>query len=162
VVQRIAFDFESPPPYVANASMNFLRIALAALGAFVAYFVLGGLTSTVPALRNEFSKYPGVYRPKEAMMSVMPAGMAAMLLSMLVLAVIYAMAYKGGSGVAEGAHFGALIGVFAVCAFVLHNYVNLNIGLRLTLQQAAVYFVEWTVVGIVIGLIYKPASPGSH
>jgi hypothetical protein len=35
--------------------------------------------------------------------------------------------------------------------------VKLNIGLKLTLGQAVAYFVEWTVVGIVIGLIYKPA-----
>jgi hypothetical protein len=35
--------------------------------------------------------------------------------------------------------------------------VNLNIGMKLTLQQAVAYLVEWTVVGIVIGLIYKPA-----
>ena len=40
--------------------------------------------------------------------------------------------------------------------FVLHNYVNLNIGLTLTLQQAAAYFIEWTVVGLLIGVIYKP------
>ena len=38
--------------------------------------------------------------------------------------------------------------------------VNLNIGLTLTLQQAAAYFIEWTAVGLVIGLIYKPSLPG--
>jgi hypothetical protein len=42
-----------------------------------------------------------------------------------------------------------------VGSFVLHNYVNLNIGLRLTVVSAVVYFVEWTVVGIVIGAIYR-------
>jgi len=43
--------------------MNFTRIALAALGAFVAYFVLGGLSFAVlPWLKNEFLKYPAVYR----------------------------------------------------------------------------------------------------
>ena len=143
--------------------MNFTRIALAALGAFVAYFVLGGLSfAALPWLKNEFLKYPAVYRSQEGIKSVMPAGMAAMFVAMLVLAVIYAMLYQGGSAFAEGARFGTLIGVFAVCAFVVHNYVNLNIGLKLTLEQAAAYFVEWTVVGIVIGLIYKPALPGAH
>jgi hypothetical protein len=136
--------------------MNYTRIALAALGAFVAYFVLGGLFFTSSVLRNEFSKYPAVYRPQEGQMSHLPVGMAAMFLSMVVLAVIYAMLYKGGSGVAEGAKFGALIGVFAVCAFVLHNHVNLNIGLKLSLLSAVAYFIEWTVSGIAIGLIYKP------
>src|SRR5580704_7737027 len=137
--------------------MSFSRIVLAAFCAFVAYFVLGGLMFTRGTLRNEFLKYPAVYRSQEGIKSVMPAGMAAMFVAMLVLAVIYAMLYQGGSGFAEGARFGTLIGVFAVCAFVVHNYVNLNIGLKLTLEQAAAYFVEWTVVGIVIGLIYKPA-----
>jgi hypothetical protein len=139
--------------------MNFPRIALAALGAFVAYFAIGGLAFTSPLLRNEFAKYPAVYRSQEGIKSVMPAGMAAMFLSMLVLAVIYAMLYKGGTGVAEGARFGALIGLFAICAFVVHNYVNLNIGLTLTVQQAVAYFVEWLVAGIVIGLIYRPLTP---
>jgi hypothetical protein len=39
----------------------------------------------------------------------------------------------------------------------MHNYVNLNIGLKLTLQPGVAYFVEWVVTGIVIGLIYRPA-----
>jgi hypothetical protein len=47
----------------------------------------------------------------------MLAGMAAMFIAMIVLAVIYAIRYDGGSGLAEGRRFGALIGVFAICAF---------------------------------------------
>ena len=140
--------------------MNLSRIALAALGGFVAYFVLGGLTfGLLPSLKSEFLKYPAVYRSQQGQMSHMPVGMAAMFLSMVVLAVIYAMLYQGFSGLAEGARFGALIGIFAICAFVLHNYVNLNIGLKLTVQQAVAYFVEWVVTGIVIGLIYRPPVP---
>ncbi len=41
---------------------------------------------------------------------------------------------------------------------MLHNYVSLNIGLKITVVSAMAYFVEWTVVGVVIGLVYKPAS----
>jgi hypothetical protein len=87
----------------------------------------------------------------------MPTGMAAMLMSMVVLAVLYSMIYKGGSGAVEGSTFGALIGLYAIGSFVLHNYVNLNIGLKITVVSAIAYFIEWTVVGIVIGLIYKPS-----
>jgi hypothetical protein len=137
--------------------MSYGRIALAALAAFGAYFAIGGLSFVlVPSLKDEFLKYPAVYRSQDAMKSVMPGGMAAMLVAMTVLAVIYAMLYRGGSGFTEGARFGALIGVFAICSFVIHNYVNLNIGLKLTFQQSVAYFLEWLVVGIVIGLIYKP------
>jgi hypothetical protein len=76
---------------------------------------------------------------------------------MLLLAVLYALTYQGGSGLMEGARFGVLIGLFAIGSFVLHNYANLNIGLVLTIQSAVAYFVEWTVAGIAIGLIYRPA-----
>ena len=138
--------------------MNFLRIVLAAIGAVVAYMALGFvLFGLIPSLKTEFLKYPAVYRDQQGQMSHMPVGMAAMFLSMLTLAVLYALVYQGGSGIVEGARFGALIGLFAIGSFVLHNYVNLNIGLKLTLQQSAAYFVEWLVVGIVIGLIYRPS-----
>lgn len=138
--------------------MNYARIALAGLGAFVAYFALGTFAFTLPWMKNEFMKYPAVYRSQEGIKSVMPAGMAAMFVAMLVLAVIYAMLYRGGSGLAEGTPFGALIGVFAICSFVIHNYVNLNIGLKLTVQQSVAYFLEWLAVGVVIGLIYRPVQ----
>ena len=90
-------------------------------------------------------------------MAGMPAIMAGTLVAILVVAVLYAMAYRGGSGLAEGARFGALVGVFVVCAFVVHNYVNMNIGLTLALMQAAAHFVQWTAVGAAIGLLYKPS-----
>lgn len=138
--------------------MNVLRLVLASFGGFAAYFVLGGLIfGLIPSLKSEFLKYPNIYRDQQGQMSHMPLGMAAMFLSMVVLAVLYALIYQGGSGLMEGARFGALIGLFAIGSFVLHNYVNLNIGLALTIQSAVAYFVEWTVAGIAIGLIYRPA-----
>jgi len=101
-------------------------------------------------------------RPQEGQMSHMPAGMAFMFLAILALAGIYAMLYQSGATLADGARtgaiFGGLIGVFAIGAFVMHNYVNLNIGLKGTVQQAVAYFVEWVIVGLVIGLIYRPAA----
>ena len=138
--------------------MNYSRIALAALGATVAYFVLGGiLFSALPSLRKEFMKYPAVYRTQDDMKRVMPMGMISILVGIFVVAVLYAMAYPAGGGVLDGARFGALIGVFAVCGFALHNHMILNIGIKLTVGQAIAYFVQWLVVGIVISLIYTPA-----
>lgn len=139
--------------------MNYLRIGLAALGAFVAYMAAGGLMfAAMPFLKTEFAKYPAVYRDHDGQMSHFPVGMAAILLSMVVLAVLYAKIYRAGAGWADGAVFGALIGVFAIGAFVLHNYANLNIGGRLTAISAIAYFIEWCIAGIAIGLIYRPAA----
>ena len=139
--------------------MNYSRLALAALGGTVASFAFGFLTIwLVPALIEEGHKYPAVFRPKEEMMNVMPVGLVATFIAILVVAIIFAMTHQGGSSTAAGARVGILIGIFAICN-VLHNYVNLNIGLKLALGQAAAYFLQWTIVGIVIGLIYKPATP---
>jgi hypothetical protein len=139
--------------------MNYSRLALAALGGTVASFAFGFLVLwLVPALINEAHKYPAVFRPKEEMMAVMPIGLIATFVAILVAAIIFAMIHQSGSGATQGACFGVLIGIFVVCAFVLHNYVNLNIGLKLALGQAVVYFVQWTIIGIVISLIYKPLA----
>jgi hypothetical protein len=137
--------------------MNYLSLGLAALGGTVASFAFGFFVFwLVPGLIKEGHKYPAVFRPKEEMMKVMPIGLAATFISILVAAMIFAMMHHGRSGAIAGAHFGVLIGVFVVCAFVLHNYVNLNIGLKLALGQAVTYFFQWTIIGLVIGLIYKP------
>jgi hypothetical protein len=138
--------------------MNYSRLGLAALGGTVASFAFGFLVIwLVPALINEGHKYPAVFRSKEEMMTVMPIGLVATFIAILVVAIIFAMIHRGGSGITEGARLGVLIGIFAVCN-VLHNYVNLNIGLKLALGQAAAYFLQWTIVGLVIGLIYKPLA----
>ena len=139
--------------------MNYSRLALAALGGTVASFVFGSLVFwLVPALINEAHKYPAVFRPKEEMMAVMPIGLGATFISILVAAIIFSMLHQSSSAVMNGARFGVLAGTFVVCAFVLHNYVNLNIGLKLALGQAVTHFLQWTIVGTVIGLIYKPLS----
>src|ERR1700683_5820794 len=138
--------------------MNTMGVVLAALGAFVAFFVVGGVMFvSMPWLKKEFMKYPAVYREHEGQMKHMPVAMAATLVAIVVLAVLYAMIYHRGSGVVEGAWFGALIGVFAIGTFTVHNYVNLNIGWKLTVEQSVAYFIQWVAVGIVVGLIYRPA-----
>ena len=72
--------------------MNYSRLGLAALGGTVAYFAFGFLLLwLVPALIDEAHKYPAVFRPKEKMMTVMPIGMVATFMSILVVAIIFAM-----------------------------------------------------------------------
>jgi hypothetical protein len=139
--------------------MNYASLAMAALGGTVASFAFGFLLLwLVPALIEEARKYPAVFRPKEEMMKVMPFGLVSTFVSILVAAMIFSLMHHGRSGAIAGAHFGVLLGLFVVCGFVLHNYVNLNIGLRLALGQAVAYFFQWTIIGLVIGLIYKPLA----
>jgi hypothetical protein len=143
--------------------MNVMRIVLASIGAFAAYFVFGGAVFVLlPSLKTEFQKYSVVYRDHEGQMSHMPAGMAGILLAIVALAVLYAWSHPQTldlkSGACAGVIFGVLIGLFVVGGFVIHNFANLQIGAKLAVQQAIAYFVEWLIVGVVIGLIYRPVS----
>jgi hypothetical protein len=138
--------------------MNYAHIAYASLGATVAYFVYGfAMFAAWPSMKTEFKKYPNVYRPETEMMKVMPYGMVAILIGIVVVAILYARIYPTGGGIASGASLGVLIGIFLVCMFAIHNYVNLNIGLKLTVYQSIAYFIQWVIVGAAIGLIYKPS-----
>lgn len=137
--------------------MNYSRIALAGLGATVAYLALGFVLLALLPLADEIRQFAAVYRPEESMMRVAPVGMVAILLAMMALAALYAMSFREGSSVVQGMRFGLLIGVFGAGSFVLHNYVSLNIGLRLALLQAVAYFVQLVGAGVVIALTYRPA-----
>jgi archaellum biogenesis protein FlaJ (TadC family) len=138
--------------------VNYARIALACLGAIVAYFACGFiLFAALTGMKSEFLKYPSVYRSNDAMMKVMPYNMVGILISIVILVVLYAKMYPAGGGVASGVYFGALIGIFAVCTYVIHNYAMLNVGLKLMLYEGVSYFIQWVIVGATIGLIYKPS-----
>ena len=126
--------------------MNYSRLVLAALGGTIASFAFGFLVLLLaPALFEEARRYPAVFRPLEEMNKVMPFAIVASFIGILVVAIIFAMIRRGGSGATQGARLGVLIGIFAVCN-VLHNYVNLNIGPKLALGQASAYFLQWTIV----------------
>jgi hypothetical protein len=72
--------------------MNYSRLGLAALGGTVASFAFGFLVLwLVPGVIHEGRKYQAVFRPKEEMMTVMPIGIVATFLAILVAAIIFAM-----------------------------------------------------------------------
>ena len=139
--------------------MNYLRVALAGFGGTVAYFALGFVLLAVMPMADEIANHAAVYRPEEAMKRVAPVGMVSLLIAMMALAALYALTFRDGSWVVQGVRFGILVGIFTAGSFMLHNYVSLNISLRLALLQAVAYFVQWVGAGIVIALIYRPVRP---
>lgn len=137
--------------------MNYGRIVLAAIGGMVVFFILGGLLQATP-LAKEYGAYRGVFRQRDAIMGRMPVGMAGMFVAILAVAMIYAMNYSGGSGLAQGARLGIIIGIFVACAFEAHNFTILNIGGKLAVELAAAAILQWTLVTMAIGAIYRPGS----
>lgn len=133
---------------------------MAALVATLIYYMTGFFTEGW-LFRGDFAPYAVVYRSSDTVMRYMPLGMVLSFIGTFVVAIIYARLCSGRNGVIEGLRLGALIGLFVACVFVGTDYVILNIGGKLALEQAAGSFVQWLLVGIVIGLIYRPLSPAS-
>jgi hypothetical protein len=140
---------------LATAPMNYTRIAIASFAALIAYFMVGGIFFIIPAMRTEFAKYPSVFRTGDAVNSVMAVGMLGLLLAIGVATAIFARIHPTGAGIGAGIRFGVLLAVFVLGSLVLHNYMMLNIGGRLSMLQGIVYSAEWIVVGIVISLVYR-------
>jgi hypothetical protein len=139
--------------------MNVTRIVLAAVVATVVDAIYGfAVYGTLMA--GEFGRYPAIYRSNEAGMTFLPLMFAGIFVAICVAACIYAKGYEGGSGAAEGVRFGVLLGVFVAFAFAGVDYGTLNLGRKLAVELAVAGFVEWTLVGIAIGLVYKPAARG--
>lgn len=135
--------------------MNVTRIALASVAALVAYFIVGGIFFMIPAMKVEFTKYPAVFRTGDAVNSVMAIGLSGILLAIVTAAVLFARMHPAGAGMREGITFGVALAAFVVGSFVLHNYMLLNIGSRLSMLQGIAYAAEWIAVGIVISLVYR-------
>jgi len=135
--------------------MNLTRIALSAIAALVAYFIVGGIFFAIPAMGSEFAKYPTVFRTGEAVNSVMLVGVLGLLIAIGAATVIFARMYPTGAGLEAGLKFGALLAVFVLGSFVIHSYMLLNIGPRLSILQGVAYASEWIVVGVVISLVYR-------
>ena len=138
--------------------MNIARIALAAVAGLVVEVCYGFVVYGM-LLSREFTNYPALYRSAETGPGYLPLMFAGLLIAIVAAAFIYAKGYEGGSGVAEGARFGLLLGVFTAFAFANVNHGVLNMGRRLALYTAVASFVEWFLIGTAIGLVYKPSQP---
>ena len=140
--------------------MNWGRLALTAVVAFVVdmaygFVVYGNL------LAGQFALVDDVFRgPTET--AYLPYLALGILIAMFPAVYIYAKGYEGRSGVDEGLRFGAVMGTFVVGYSVIVNYAILNIGRRITLSMAVAALIEWLIVGVTIGLVYKPAAAASR
>jgi len=140
--------------------MNSTRAALAVLAAWIVdgvygFVVYGNL------MKDEFAKYPGIFRPMDgSQVTFMPYLFLGTLIAIAAATYVYTKGYEGGSGLMEGARFGAVIGVMMIGYVSIVNYAVISFGRRLTGAMALATLLEWLVIGLVIGLVYKPL-PGA-
>ena len=136
--------------------MNYPRLVIAAIAATVVD-ALYGFVVWGQVLNREFAKYPAIYRPSDDM-SALPLMFAGVLVGMFFASWIYAKGYEGGSGLIEGLRFGVLMGLLVGSYMAGVNYGILRIGKRMALTYGIGWVGEWVLVGLVIGLVYKPVA----
>jgi hypothetical protein len=51
------------------------------------------------------------------------------------------------------------MGLFVACIHPISNLVTMNMNAKLGLEIAAGNLVGWVLAGLVIGLVYRPATP---
>jgi hypothetical protein len=136
--------------------MNYGRLVLAAVVATVVDAVYG-LVVWGMVLNGEFGRYPQLYRPANDM-SGFPLMFTGILLALLVAAWIYAKGYEGGSGLMEGLKFGVTLGLFVGLYVSSTHFGTMPIGKKLALNYAVGQFGEFLLVGLAIGLVYRPAG----
>jgi hypothetical protein len=135
--------------------MNYGRIFGSAIAAAVVFFVYGFLVHGF-LIAKDYLPYPaGVYRSGEEAKSHTPIGLAGIFVAILVFATIFAMGQRHGAS--AGARLGLLFGIFMAGAFAAVNYGTIHISGKLALEMGISELFEWTLVGIVVGVIYKPA-----
>ena len=87
---------------------------------------------------------------------IMPLGMAAVIIQGVVMAYFYPLYYRGGHPVAQGIKFSLIIGlmVYTVMGFATAAKIRIEPVSTYLLYHTIFQFIQFTVAGAVIGLIF--------
>ena len=137
--------------------MNFSRLTLAAVVAWVVYMALGFLVNTV-LLRDVLMQNAAAFRPEPELMSGLPMGFGFGLIGFFAFAYAYAKGYEGGNGMVEGMRYGVLVGIMLNCFATVWQHVVYPISAQLFTYMLIDYIVEFAIYGMIVGYLYRPLA----
>jgi len=138
--------------------MNYARIALAAVAAWIASLGLRYLIHDI-WLAHLYAANAWAFRHAEEIAPLLPIGFTAQLVACFAFAFAYAKGYEGdGSGIGEGVRFGLVVAVVIDGFAVVWNYVTEPIAARLGVLQLVASIGELGVYGAIVGAIYQPKT----
>lgn len=137
--------------------MNFPRVAMAAIAAWILSLPIGYLVNEV-ILADVFAANAAALRPHDVILSNLPLGFGFMLVGFFAFAYAYAKGYEGGSGVLEGVRFGVLVAVMLDCFVMVWWYATVPINATMFIASCIDAIVEYSIYGAVVAAIYKPVA----
>ena len=135
--------------------MNFARIAMAAVAAWVVSLPVGYVVNEI-VLKGIYMANAQALRPEAEVMANLPVGYGFMLVGFFIFSYAYAKGYEGGSGVMEGLRFGVIVALLIDCFAIAWQWATVPIdGTRAGALMIG-YILEYAIYGSVVGLVYKP------
>src|SRR5688572_18044506 len=137
--------------------MNYARVAVAAVVAWIVSLVIGFVVNTVLLADLAAANTPPM-RAEAELMGLLPLGFVFVLVGFFAFAYAYAKGYEGGSGVMEGVRFGVLVALIVIGFGLIWQYVLYPINGTLAAALIVDSIVEFAIYGGVIGAIYRPVG----
>ena len=139
--------------------MNFARLALAAVSAWVLSLVIGFAVNTW-LMADIYEAHAHVFRPQADMN--LPLGFGVQLLAFFAFAYMYAKGYEGTTRAQEGLRFGVLVGLLVIGFATTWSYVTLPVSGAMGVYWTVDVLLEMAIYGAVVGLVYRPRAPAQR
>jgi hypothetical protein len=137
--------------------MNFARVAMAAVAAWVVSIPVGYVVNEI-LLKDIYTANAAAMRPEEAMMASLPLGFVASLVGFFAFAYAYAKGYEGTNGSVEGIRFGVIVALMLGSFGIVWQYIVFPISGTLLTAWVVDVVAEFALYGAIVGSIYKPAA----
>lgn len=135
--------------------MNFQRIAIAAVAAWVAAMAVGFVINDF-VLADVYLANQAAMRPDADIDARLPYGFLVLLVGYFAFAYVYAKGYEAGSGLMEGIRYGVLVAILVSCFGLFWQWVVFPIDATMAAATIVDAVFEYALYGAIVGAIYKP------
>jgi hypothetical protein len=138
-----------------NVPLNFPRIALAAVAAWIASLGVGFFVNDF-LLADILAANQAAMRPEADLTANLPVGFVLLLVGFFAFTYAFAKGHEGTDGVMEGIRFGVLVGLVVLGFANIWQWVVYPIDGAMATAIVISSIVEMALYGAIVGAIYKP------
>ena len=135
--------------------MNFPRIALAAVSAWIVSLAVGFFVNDF-LLADLVAANQAAMRSEAELAERLPVGFVFLLVGFFAFAYAFAKGYEGTDGVTEGVRFGVLVGLVVLGFANVWQWVVYPVSNGMLFAAVISSIVQMALYGAIVGAIYKP------